>query len=84
MIALSTDTMDGCAAMVVTTDEAEAERMGSQVVAGTVWTNCFYVRDLGAPFGGSRESGVGREGGTWSFDFFCDIKNIATKRGSFA
>jgi 5-carboxymethyl-2-hydroxymuconic-semialdehyde dehydrogenase len=40
-----------------------------------VWTNCFFVRDLRAPFGGARQSGVGREGGTWSFDFYCDVKN---------
>ena len=37
--------------------------------------NCFFVRDLGAPFGGSGQSGIGREGGTHSFDFYCDIKN---------
>lgn len=84
MIELANDTIYGLAAMVFTTDEARAERIASQVVAGTVWTNCFYVRDLAAPFGGSRESGIGREGGTWSFDFFCDVKNVAVRRGSFA
>jgi hypothetical protein len=42
---------------------------------GTVWVNCFFVRDLRAPFGGAGESGIGREGGTWSFDFYCDVKN---------
>jgi 5-carboxymethyl-2-hydroxymuconic-semialdehyde dehydrogenase len=40
-----------------------------------VWVNCFFVRDLSAPFGGSGRSGIGREGGTWSFDFYCDVKN---------
>ncbi|MFK7917379.1 MAG: aldehyde dehydrogenase family protein [Ilumatobacter sp.] len=84
MIEMANDTVYGLAAMVFTTNEAKAERIASQVVAGTVWTNCFFVRDLAAPFGGSRESGVGREGGTWSFDFFCDIKNVAVKRGTFA
>ena len=49
--------------------------MSSALVAGTVWVNCFFVRDLRAPFGGARMSGVGREGGSWSFDFFCDVKN---------
>ena len=44
-------------------------------VAGTVWVNCFFVRDLSAPFGGSGQSGIGREGGAWSFDFYCDVKN---------
>jgi aminomuconate-semialdehyde/2-hydroxymuconate-6-semialdehyde dehydrogenase len=37
--------------------------------------NCFFVRDLGAPFGGNGKSGIGREGGIYSFDFYSDIKN---------
>jgi hypothetical protein len=37
--------------------------------------NCFFVRDLRAPFGGAGQSGIGREGGTWSFDFYADVKN---------
>jgi 5-carboxymethyl-2-hydroxymuconic-semialdehyde dehydrogenase len=37
--------------------------------------HCFFVRDLGAPFGGNGKSGIGREGGIWSFDFYTDIKN---------
>ena len=49
--------------------------ISAQLRAGTVWVNCFFVRDLGAPFGGSGQSGIGREGGTHSFDFYCDIKN---------
>ena len=40
-----------------------------------MWVNCFFVRDLGAPFGGNGKSGIGREGGDYSFDFYCDIKN---------
>ena len=58
-----------------TGDHERAERVASQVRAGTVWVNCFFVRDLSAPFGGSGRSGIGREGGTWSFDFYCDVKN---------
>ncbi|MBI0383002.1 aldehyde dehydrogenase family protein, partial [Streptomyces albiflaviniger] len=49
-----------------------------------VWVNCFFVRDLRAPFGGSRLSGVGREGGTWSFDFYCDLKNRVTAGEGFS
>ena len=49
----------------------------------TVWVNCFFVRDLSAPFGGTGISGIGREGGRWSFDFFCDVKNVAIRRASF-
>ena len=52
-----------------------AERVSCALNAGTVWVNCFFVRDLGAPFGGNGKSGIGREGGIYSFDFYCDIKN---------
>ncbi len=72
------DTEFGLAAMLFTGDRDRADRVADQLVAGTVWVNCFFVRDLRAPFGGSRLSGVGREGGTWSFDFFCDLKNTVT------
>ncbi|MGP3944906.1 aldehyde dehydrogenase [Streptomyces sp. 6N106] len=74
-IHLANDTRFGLAATVATGDHRRAERVTAQLVAGTVWVNCFFVRDLRAPFGGSRLSGVGREGGTWSFDFYCDLKN---------
>ena len=74
-VAMANDTEFGLAATIVTGDEERAERVASQVRAGTVWVNCFFVRDLSAPFGGSGRSGIGREGGTWSFDFYCDVKN---------
>ena len=74
-VAMANDTRFGLAATVVTGDRARAERVSAQLTAGTVWVNCFFVRDLGAPFGGSGHSGIGREGGTWSFDFYCDVKN---------
>ncbi|MGV9356343.1 aldehyde dehydrogenase [Streptomyces misionensis] len=77
-VRLANDTRFGLAATVVTGDPARADRVTARLVAGTVWVNCFFVRDLQAPFGGSRQSGVGREGGTWSFDFYCDIKNTVT------
>ncbi len=53
----------------------------SDLVAGTTWINCFYARDLGAPFGGAKRSGIGREGGEWSFDFYADVKTVARKVG---
>jgi aminomuconate-semialdehyde/2-hydroxymuconate-6-semialdehyde dehydrogenase len=77
-LALANDTDYGLAAIVYTGDPARAERVSERLVAGTVWVNCFFVRDLSAPFGGSRNSGVGREGGTWSFDFYADVKNVCT------
>jgi 5-carboxymethyl-2-hydroxymuconic-semialdehyde dehydrogenase len=77
-IALANGTEYGLAAIVYTGDPARAERVSDRLVAGTVWVNCFFVRDLNAPFGGSRHSGVGREGGLWSFDFYADVKNVCT------
>jgi len=75
-IALANDTDYGLAAILYTGDRDRAERVSARLVAGTVWVNCFFVRDLAAPFGGSRNSGVGREGGVWSFDFHADVKNV--------
>jgi acyl-CoA reductase-like NAD-dependent aldehyde dehydrogenase len=83
-IDLANGTEYGLAAVVYTRDRERAERVAAAIVAGTVWVNCFFVRDLDAPFGGARKSGIGREGGNFSFDFFCDVKNVAFKHGSFA
>ncbi|MFE6049843.1 aldehyde dehydrogenase [Kitasatospora sp. NPDC056446] len=77
-VALANGTRFGLAATLATGDPERAERVTGRLSAGTVWVNCFFVRDLRAPFGGSRQSGVGREGGTWSFDFYCDVKNTVT------
>ena len=77
-VRMANDTDYGLAAIVYTGDPERAERVSARLVAGTVWVNCFYVRDLRAPFGGSRNSGIGREGGTWSFDFYADVKNVCT------
>jgi acyl-CoA reductase-like NAD-dependent aldehyde dehydrogenase len=77
-VRLANDTRFGLAATVATGDRERAERVTARLVAGTVWVNCFFVRDLRAPFGGARHSGVGREGGNWSFDFYCDLKNTVT------
>src|SRR5580693_3919645 len=74
-VALANGTRYGLAAIVFTGSRGRARRVSDQLVAGTVWVNCFFVRDLRAPFGGARQSGIGREGGTWSFDFYGDVKN---------
>ncbi|QEU94514.1 aldehyde dehydrogenase [Streptomyces kanamyceticus] len=81
-VRLANGTRFGLAATLATGDPARADRIAARLVAGTVWVNCFFVRDLSAPFGGSRQSGVGREGGDWSFDFYCDLKNTVTAPGS--
>ncbi|HKT04704.1 MAG TPA: aldehyde dehydrogenase, partial [Rugosimonospora sp.] len=82
-VALANDTRYGLAATLVTGDRARAQRVSGQLHAGTVWVNCFFVRDLRAPFGGNGRSGIGREGGTWSFDFYCDVKNSVFAPGGW-
>src|SRR5271166_2488809 len=84
LMQLANGTDYGLAAVIFSKNEEHAMRIARSVVAGTVWVNCFFVRELAAPFGGSRNSGIGREGGNWSFDFYCDVKNIAALKGSFA
>ena len=56
-VALANGTDYGLAAIVYSGDRARAQRVSDRLVAGTVWVNCFFVRDLDAPFGGSRNSG---------------------------
>jgi 5-carboxymethyl-2-hydroxymuconic-semialdehyde dehydrogenase len=74
-VEMANGTRFGLAATLVTGSPDRAARVSAALSAGTVWVNCFFVRDLGAPFGGSGQSGIGREGGMHSFDFYCDIKN---------
>ncbi len=82
-IQLANATPYGLAATVYTGSESCADRVSGAVVAGTVWVNCFYVRDLETPFGGARESGIGREGGRHSFDFYCDVKTVCERTSAF-
>ena len=49
-----------------------------------MWVNCFYVRDLETPFGGARDSGIGREGGHHSFDFYSDVKTVVERTALFS
>ncbi|MGC2486539.1 MAG: aldehyde dehydrogenase [Acidimicrobiales bacterium] len=78
-IALANSTAYGLSAMVFTADEKKADRFGLGVRAGTIWVNCFLVRDLTAPFGGIGISGVGREGGDYALDFYSDLKTYQVK-----
>jgi aminomuconate-semialdehyde/2-hydroxymuconate-6-semialdehyde dehydrogenase len=77
-IAMANETDYGLAAILYTGDRARAQRVSERLIAGTVWVNCFFVRDLRAPFGGAKSSGVGREGGVYSFDFYADVKNVCS------
>jgi acyl-CoA reductase-like NAD-dependent aldehyde dehydrogenase len=83
-IALANGTRYGLAGVLFSRNEQRALAIAERVTAGTLWVNCFFIRELAAPFGGARDSGLGREGGAWSFDFYCDVKNVAVRKGSFA
>jgi hypothetical protein len=64
-------------------EQAHATEIADQVRTGFIWVNCFGIRDLAAPFGGIKRSGIGREGGNWSFDFFCDVKDVVLPKKPF-
>jgi aminomuconate-semialdehyde/2-hydroxymuconate-6-semialdehyde dehydrogenase len=75
-VTAANDTPYGLNAMVFTENLSRAHRVSAALKAGTVWTNCFFIRDLRAPFGGTGDSGIGREGGTYSREFFTDPKAV--------
>jgi betaine-aldehyde dehydrogenase/5-carboxymethyl-2-hydroxymuconic-semialdehyde dehydrogenase len=79
---LANSTDYGLSAIVYTGSAGRAERMGRAIRAGTIWTNCFLVRDLTAPFGGCGISGLGREGGDYALDFNSDLKTFQVLDGS--
>ena len=75
-VALANSTRYGLAASVWTSNLARAHRVGARLEAGIVWINCWLRRDLRTPFGGVKDSGVGREGGVEALRFFTEAKNI--------
>jgi betaine-aldehyde dehydrogenase/5-carboxymethyl-2-hydroxymuconic-semialdehyde dehydrogenase len=81
-VALANSTEYGLAATLYTSSAERAERVGRSIRAGTVWVNCFLVRDLTAPFGGIGISGIGREGGDYALDFYSDLKTLQILEGS--
>ncbi|MFQ5653427.1 MAG: aldehyde dehydrogenase family protein, partial [Planctomycetota bacterium] len=66
----------GLSASLWTRDLARAHRLAERLDAGTVWINCWMLRDLRVPFGGMKQSGLGREGGFDSLRFFTEPKNV--------
>jgi aminomuconate-semialdehyde/2-hydroxymuconate-6-semialdehyde dehydrogenase len=66
----------GLASSVWTQNLARAHRVAEQINTGTVWVNCWLLRDLRVPFGGMKQSGVGREGGEEALHFFTEAKNV--------
>lgn len=78
-IAFANSTRYGLSATLWTRDLQRAHRVAAAIDSGTVWINCWMLRDLRVPFGGMKESGVGREGGFESLNFFTETKNVCVK-----
>lgn len=79
VIARANDTDYGLCAAVWTSDVGRAHRVPMALEVGTAWVNSWYLRDLRVPFGGTKTSGIGREGGKYSLDFYTELKTICVK-----
>ena len=78
-VSIANDSQYGLAGVVWTNDIRRAQRVSAAVDSGLLWINCWYIRDLRTPFGGSKASGIGREGGRHSFEFYSEAKTITMK-----
>ena len=79
VIAEANDTSYGLAATVWTKDLQRAHRVSEKLEVGLVWVNSWFLRDLRTPFGGAKESGLGREGGAHSVEFYTELKNVCVR-----
>ncbi|HWI85409.1 MAG TPA: 5-carboxymethyl-2-hydroxymuconate semialdehyde dehydrogenase [Sphingomonas sp.] len=80
-IAVANDVEYGLAGYLWTADLGRALRVSNALDAGMIWVNSENVRHLPTPFGGVKASGIGRDGGDWSFDFYMETKNVALAYG---
>lgn len=76
---MANDTRYGLAASIWTSDLKRGHRVAQQMNVGISWVNCWFLRDLRTPFGGAGLSGIGREGGVHSLDFYSELNNICIR-----
>ncbi|MGA8273517.1 MAG: aldehyde dehydrogenase family protein, partial [Candidatus Sulfotelmatobacter sp.] len=78
-VVMANDTKYGLAASIWTGDLKRGHRVAQQMNVGITWVNCWFLRDLRTPFGGVGLSGIGREGGVHSLDFYSELNNICIR-----
>ena len=79
VLAYANSTPYGLASILWTENLSRAHRIAARLNSGVVWVNCWLLRDLRTPFGGMKNSGVGREGGLEALRFFTEAKNVCVK-----
>ena len=79
VVKMCNHTKYGLAASVFTSNISRGHRVAAQIKSGLVWINTWLMRDLRTPFGGMHHSGLGREGGYYSMNFFTETKNVCLK-----
>lgn len=82
VVAYANGTDYGLSASIWTRDVSRAHRLAGKIQAGTIWVNCWLLRDLRVPFGGMKQSGVGREGGEEALRFYTEPKNVCIRLSS--
>lgn len=78
-VALANDTEYGLATTIWTTNLARAHRVAARIEVGIAWVNSWFLRDLRTAFGGAKQSGIGREGGVHSLEFYTELRNVCVK-----
>jgi aminomuconate-semialdehyde/2-hydroxymuconate-6-semialdehyde dehydrogenase len=78
-IRLANDTVYGLATAVWTQNASRAHRVAENIEVGITWVNCWFLRDLRTSFGGAKQSGIGREGGVHSLEFYTELRNVCLK-----
>lgn len=79
VVNLANDNVYGLSTTIWTTNLARGHRMAARIEVGITWVNSWFLRDLRTPFGGSKQSGIGREGGVHSLEFYSETRNICVK-----